>query len=302
LVQKRPRIGNFVSETIPPTQIAIVLPAWFHDKGHYQVTSTVVRGVSQALDQQKYSINILYYSMGKLWSDVGRFLVEKGISGIVLNPGKDVTLEDMQLLRNAGIKVVMISRAPHLKSLQSLFIGTDLGEALAQTLAKLVELGHRRIVYAGYLENPARKYHEEILEGFFNQISNSDVTQYDVIHIPNSFDRVDYTVLESIFAFTLRPTVVILPDEFSTYEMFRICAKKNINVPEDLSISALVDFTPHAYPISLSAPNSASQCTHVAKAAAKYLVKLLKGEKLFESEILFRASMQWKASVAKPSQ
>jgi DNA-binding LacI/PurR family transcriptional regulator len=300
IIVKQPRVGNFVCDVKSPqtaTQIAMILPEFVSKSdARHPSLELHLKGAQRAFNPREYMVSMLSYRPGHLWLDAGEVAVERGVKGILLLPGPDVAREDVQRLIDAGIQVVMLASEPHLAGLGLVQTGLDTGMALAQILDRLVDLGHKKIVVVQYKETPFKAEHANIVETICRKAHLAPLNE--IVFELYNHGWVDYGPLVNVF--DRKPTAVVVPDEFVASEFFRLCYKRGIRIPEDISMAAVMDLTPQAHPIPLTAPDSRQLFTQANQLAGEYLIQILSGNVPPEREIRLRYDVIWKESISSP--
>src|SRR5699024_720762 len=108
--------------------------------------------------------------------------------------------------------------------------------------------------------------------------------------------------MDELFSLDPAPTAAIVGDEVAANELFRRCYKRNIRVPEDLSMVALSDSAPHTHPVELSAPDSVRWIHDLSSQAGIHLQKLIDGEAPPCTSTLMAPPIQWRESVVDQSE
>jgi len=301
VIVKQARVGNYVKQTTPLhalMQISVLIPNWMTEGvWRHPTASLLLAGINRVLDSREYLVNTISYHQGSFWEDVGQQLVERGADGVLFFVDNSVIRQDIQRLVDAGIKVVIISREPHLAGLDVVQVDIDLSMALAQLLDRLLEMGHRRIQIYQYIESPYRTKHFHIAEAILQRAGIKNIDDI-VVNVPNHDGGVQFNTLPK--AFDREPTAVIAPDEYIVSELFRLAHDRGWHVPRDLSIASIVDMTPHIHPLPVAAPDSVKLMRLMAEAAAEHMIKQLKGTDTSDRDIMLRCDVQWKDSIAPP--
>ena len=290
LIERKHRIGSFVRETLPTELtmgLALILPEFMLASEQilqHPLTNLYLRGILSGLDQRRYSITVLSYRPGRFWVDVGEILRIRKIKGVILHPVMDLDPDEIRKILDEGIKVVLLHQEPKLFALNLPYLNVDEQTPMAQILEKFVELGHRNIVVCLYEFEPKNIIKRSILDILAKKYELSSIEDM-IIEIPNKAGYVDFSVIEEIFERSVLPTAILVHDEFCAAQVFRSCYKRNIRIPQDISLAAITDNTPSFHPISLTASDTVVQNVNLAKMATKVLVKLMEGEEIAEREI-----------------
>lgn len=298
VVQKRPNVGNFVSETVPTAEMAIILPRFILQGGvPHPAYSQLITGIHGGVDQRTATATVLSYRPGSLWEDVGDVLLARRIRGVILAPGIDVQVEHVQPFLRAGISVVLVKPSVALAPLGLTSVFLDMSTTFAQLLEGILERGHRRIVVAQYDSYGLHEFDRQIIEAGLRRYGITDVASM-IIDVPNTSETISTAVLEKIFASRELPTAVMLQDEYQASAVFRMCYERGVRIPDEMSLAAVFDCTPHLHPVPLTAADSVAASLEHGRIAASLLVRLMAGEKLIEREIRIRCEVQWRASLA----
>ena len=297
IVEKRPNVGNFVaSRTVSET--AIVLPKFVvQGSSPHPFFSQIVAGVQATLDQKTSAMLILSYRPGHLWEDVGPALTARQIGGVVLAPGADVTIEDVQRIRQAGIQVVLIKPSLPLAPLRLMSVEVDVSGATAEVFDGILARGHRRIVIAQYASDPLLVSYRRLIDTIV-QRWGSDEVQIKYIEISNTETTIDFSPLRRVFDDGPMPSVVMLYDEFMASAMFRYCYERDVRVPDDLSVASVLDSAPTLHPVPLAAADSATAGRQQGRLAAEYLLRLMASERPAERRVYVGCDVHWHASLA----
>lgn len=76
-----------------------------------------------------------------------RLMLEHGVDGLLLCPVKHTTLEDLSILKKGGVPLVLFSR--YIPGFDADYVGGANVEGAYQATRRMIQLGHRRIVFVG---------------------------------------------------------------------------------------------------------------------------------------------------------
>ncbi|MCX7788658.1 MAG: LacI family DNA-binding transcriptional regulator [Spirochaetes bacterium] len=76
-----------------------------------------------------------------------QLMLEHGVDGILLCPVRQTTQEDLGILVKAGVPFVLFSR--YIPGFNTDYVGAANVEGAYQAVRKMIELGHRRIIFIG---------------------------------------------------------------------------------------------------------------------------------------------------------
>ncbi len=300
VILKKPNVGSFVADRTRVTRVALVLPAYLqgNNAGH-PWTSLVMAGACTALDPMKFSVSTLFYQRGQLWDDVGEPLANARISGVLLAPDSSVTAEQAGRLAEGGRKVVCLHDVPALASLSLPAVQPDHDMALTQLIHGLVERGHRKVRVAANTHNPTRAVLRATLETALEQtgLGSLEDVVLDLPNPPGSTLTEAFRPMADVLASDDPPTAIVVPDEYAAADLFQSCYRLGVRVPEDLSVAAVMDQTPHAYSVPLTAPNSVEVVRLAAKLATEQLIRVLEDGQVMQRRTLVHNEVVWRDSV-----
>lgn len=299
IIQKRRNVGNFVA-TKPLLETAVVLQRYvLSQSSPHPFFSQAVAGVQEVLGERSPAALILSYRPEHLWEDIGPALIARRIRGIVLAPGADAKIEDVQRIRDAGIEVVLIKPNIGLLPLRLVSVEVDVPGAIAEVLDGILARGHRRIVIVQYLKAQQRAAYREIMQGVFRRYGMSDDDSM-YLDIPSSDNSIDFSVMNRIFDRKGKdsPTAVLVYDEFMASALFRICYERDIRVPADISIASVLDSAPNLHPVPLTAADAATAARNQGRIAAEVLIRQMSGQPVSERLIYVGCDIHWRASMA----
>jgi DNA-binding LacI/PurR family transcriptional regulator len=297
IIEKKRNIGNFVAAA-PVSEMAIVLPRFVVNRDSpHPYFSQVLAGIQSNLHQKKPAVLILSYRPGHLWEDVRPVLASGRIRGMILAPGADVGTKDVERIRRSGTKIVLIKTALKLAPLQIPSVEIDMMGATAELLEGILRRGHRRIVIVQYAGDPLRVSSRALIDAILHRWGGQGV-EISYLDVPSDDQIIDYSVLERIFDEGHRPSAVMMFDEFMASAMFRLCYRKEIRIPTDLSLAAVLDSVPSLHPVPLTAGDSAVAGREHGRIAADLLLRLIAGERPAERRIFVGCDIHWQASLA----
>lgn len=302
VIEKRPNVGSFVAASQRVTALALVLPEYLHFQlaGH-PWTGLVTAGACSGFDATEYSLSTLFYKSGRLWEDTGTALQNLSAKGVLLAVDSSVSTDHVQRILDQGIQVVCLQDSPRLARLGLPVVQPDYEVTLMQLIHGLVDRGHRRVRVAMYECNPLRESMLTTLRIALEQtgLGSLDDVLLDLPNRPGVSLSDTYRVMgELMDSASGRPTAIVVPDEFAAADLFQSCYRRGIRVPDDLSVAALLDHTPHAYPVPLTAPDSIDGSRLVGSIAASELISLVRGNSCVQRQTLTNTQIVWRESVA----
>jgi GntR family transcriptional regulator of arabinose operon len=301
---KRPSVGNFVAEIRSnelAKRIAIVLPRWLLDGVHaHPVTGLLIQGIFGELDQRDFAISLIAHGgPERLWLEAGETLLARGIQGAILWPYTQTPRDQLHKLMESGVKLVMLNPPAAWRDLRISSITVDYLPALREAMDRLLHLGHRRIVLIAY-NNPSMDW-RPTLEAYTRQTGLN--RWQDLMHLVP--ERIEGQITQGndpeqaliqLMDRRPAPTAIIAQDEYMAHDLFRACYRRDIHVPQDLSIVALNDTMPDVHVVPLSAPDTVGLTIQMAREAAIQLKYLISHNGAREIDRLLPNPIQWKQS------
>lgn len=297
LIRKKPNVGSFVHDTSASGTVAMVLPQYLlREHGTHPFTHLMFGGAHQALDQQHQTLIALAYQKGQLWTQAGQAAIRAGVRGVLLLADSSVAASQVRRLLDAGLQLVLLQDAPALAGLGLATVHHDQSMALAQALEGLVQRGHRDLAVCMYSTGHSLDWMRSTLAAMAPRLNLGDAADL-ILPIPNAENHVDFEALTQLFDRRPRPTAVVVQDEFVAAALFRMCYARQVRVPDNMSVVALLDNTPHAHPVPLAAPDSVRLVQQIGAVAANQLLQRFAGARGPKQCIVLRGGVQWKASV-----
>lgn len=300
LIIKRPNVGNFVKTSSRAMNVAIVVPespnwACLHDCGHPLFTR-LIEGIHATLDPCDYVVSSLTYRRGHIWDDVGHILTDRSVQGILLAGQKQITYEDAARLNALCQHVVLIKHCPQLQMFGWPIYEIDFTNAMFSVISRLAELGHRAIRVVLYQVHSRRKQWFDAMQAACSAHGLGDASQMVVDH-PDFGEPGSEGVIESILDEQPLPTAVVLPDEYQAAKFFRLCYRRNIRVPDDISLVAMYNSTDELHPVPLTSVHTAELARKFGSMAAEHLDSLMQGEQIEARTVLLHGQITWTESI-----
>lgn len=294
IVEKRARVGNFVRDIRKVEGIGVVFPSYFLGENQQHImTGLVLNGVNDALDARRYALNSYSYRPGYFWEDVGVLLGARKVRGVVLLGNWKIKAEEVRRVLDGGTEVVLLSSHWALLDLGLSAFYNNGRTILSQLLGGLLERGHQDIVVVRYSHPRSGRRMLLELQERYGLEENEDM----LVTVPNADNAADYSVLDQIFERRRMPTAVVAPDEVVAGHLFRACYKRGIRVPEDMSLVASSDLTPHAHPVPLTAPETIKNHQWLAKRAMEQLLAQIDGSGSRGVCVSKSGDVHWRESV-----
>jgi len=305
VVEKRPRVGNFVKYVRPrelTMSVALVCPRYLLDQSEQHPTiGALIGGACRSLDHRDYSVTTLSYRPGCLWEDVGPTALERGVRALLLYPQRDIDPEELRRFEEAGIHVVLAGSTsdPRVMDAAAGAVFATHGRAFETAMRMILSQGHTRVAVTFYTHFPELQQHEAILEKFCAEQPALGGLEQLVFRLPNR-QWSDYSYLERLLDRKPRPTALIVPDEVCAAEIFRMCYRRDIKIPDELSLVSLNNTTPLAFPVPLVSTNSPKDLSAVGSRAAEMIITLVDGRPLTQRLVGIECDLQPGESIGPP--
>lgn len=297
LVEKRPRLGNFVRNVERFTPLAVAFPPYLLKKPWHQAsTSLIFDGINDVIDHARYSLMMLSYRYEYFLEDVLRFVEARRIRGLFLVGASQLRPEDVRRIMDLGVKVVLLTNHQHLAALGISSFYYDVSPVFSQLIAGLVEKGHRRIGVVRYSLSPNPDLSSRLQQAC-EQYNLGDPDELSIV-IPNENNPPDYSPLEKIFSRKPAFTALVGPDEVIARKIFQASYKRRLFVPDDFSLAACSDDTPDAHPVGLTAPETPEWRRKIVTMATEHLISTLEGTSVEGIQMPIGGGLIWRESVA----
>lgn len=204
-------------------------------------------------------------------------LVQRGVDGLIIALGNDLSPEDIDFLDGSDIPFVIIQSRLHDERVVSVNVDNERGAYLA--CRHLLEKGHRRIVHAaGPLEGSIAR---DRMEGFMQAMrdAGAPLSEDSVIQCGFRFDD-GYWCMKRLLSQPLDCTAILFPNDAAAFGGHLAAKEAGVAIPDILSIvgfdhltnemdmaGLLPDLTTMEQPVS-----------EIGRTAAELLCKKLSGD------------------------
>ena len=236
------------SQPQPIKMIGIVLPPSDHDTYENTFSLKALRGISQVCNQRGVASTVI---TGRDHEEILRSVQTLHRSGridgfiMLYSRKKDLVID---YLCEQGLLYVMVGKPGDLAE-QTICVDNDNLLAARDATDYLYGLGHRNIAYLGVRNNSV--YMEERRAGY--QLSmllhNLPVCSKCCVEVEDAdFDGV--SIVEEMLDREDRPTAFLVSDDILALLLERICIRRGLNIPGDVSIVSFNNslITQMAYP------------------------------------------------------
>ena len=175
---------------------------------------------------------------GPLTANWIRRLATRGRAGVIVVT-TELTAGQRTQMRGAGINVVVIDPLNPLDD-EIVSVGATNFSGGMQATKHLLDLGHRRIAYAGGL--PASAPSRERLQGYLNALSEAGVASAPELVLERGFSFPAGREMASILlALEHPPTAIFAGCDTSALGVLEAVRRQGLRVPDDLSIVGFDD-------------------------------------------------------------
>lgn len=184
-------------------------------------------------------------------SDIVLQIIEKKIAGVALVPVifPETPVYQIKMLQDHNIPVVFCHR--RIDHISAPFVGWDweqVGQIVGQ---KLIELGHRKIMYISSTYYSVARGYEKGLRRFMSLRGlelTPDMVHYEPnIRNPSDFPPEKHNYLEKIMNSKDRPTAIFCNDDATAECLYLLAVKQGMKIPEDFSLVAFGDVNRNTY-------------------------------------------------------
>ena len=262
-----------------------------HDNPSAQTVLTVQEGMLDAMRDTEFALVVRPFDRNspRLVADIGRFLEQQRLHGVLVMPPVSEKREVIDMLRDIGCHYVRMGSA-RLDDAAHMVESND-RQAVAGVVNYLIGLGHRRIAMVAGPEGFRSAYERE--QGYRDAMAAHGLEIRPEWLVRGSY-RFDSGLVagRELLAGAERPTAVFASNDEMAAGMMHAAREAGLEVPRDLSLVGFDD-TPIAAHIWPPLTTVRWPIRAMARAAALKLIAPEKaGEQsaFFESELIERAS------------
>lgn len=229
-----PNIQPNTSEGQASQIISVILPPSSRDVYENSFYLETIRGISQFCNGRGYvSTVVTGQDEEEILGAVRTLAKDERMGGfIVLYSRQDDAIIDY--LYNEGLLYVLVGKAKQFVN-QTIYIDNDNFLAGQEAAEYLYGLGHRRIAYLGsedsmYFSAERRAGYQMALRGHGLPLDPDYCLEMSGLSLEGNED------LEALLDRADRPTAVVASDDILAVALERVCTRKGLSVPDDLSI------------------------------------------------------------------
>lgn len=236
------------SQPQPIKMIGIVLPPSEHDAYENTFSLKAIRGISQVCNQRGVASTVI---TGRDSEEILRSIQTLHRSGridgfiMLYSRKKDIVVD---YLCEQGLLYVVVGKPGELAE-QTICVDNDNLLAARDATDYLYNLGHRRIAYLGVRNDSV--YMEERRAGYQLSMLLHNLPVYpDCCVEVEDADFEGVSVMEELLDREDRPTAFLVSDDILALLLERICIRKGLHIPGDISIISFNNslITQMAYP------------------------------------------------------
>ncbi|MEH7416234.1 LacI family DNA-binding transcriptional regulator [Neobacillus drentensis] len=195
---------------------------------------TVLQGISDGVHEKKYALQMTTgKSETEIFDAVIQMVQGKRVDGMILLNSK---VEDkvIQYLREMDFPFVVIGKpAKHIEEITH--VDNDNVSAMKEATEFLIHLGHRQIAFIG--GSPELMVTVDRLNGYKQALENADIPiKEEYIKHEEFLREGGQEAVNELMAFQLRPTALLVVDDFMTLGVLNKLDELGIKVPEDISV------------------------------------------------------------------
>lgn len=183
-------------------------------------------------------------------SDIVLQIIEKKIAGVALIPVvyPQTPAYQIRQLHNHGIPVVFCHRA--VDNILAPFVGWDWGLVGQIAGQKLMEMGHKKIMYLSSISSSIAHGYEKGLRQALNS-QGLDLSSDMVYYRPSAANPSDFTKDDTFFKSIMnskdRPTAIFCNDDLTAEGIYFSATKQGMKIPDDLSLVGFGDIRRDTY-------------------------------------------------------
>ena len=210
----------------------------------------------------------------------------------------ELTAGQRRLMRSLGLATVQIDPINPLDDGSVSIAATNFHGAM-QATQHLLDLGHRRIAFAGGLDEsmPAR----ERLHGYLAALAAAGVEHDEALVLKRAFNHEAGVEMATAFlALQERPTAIFAGSDTTALGVLEAARRRGLRVPEDLSVVGFDD----TYAATASAPplTTVRQPLHeMGRVALRTLLQQARGEPLDSHHVQLSTQLVVRESTAPPA-
>lgn len=264
-------------------------------------TGHALLGIRRVLSQDDYALELMATAGEGYDAELRAWAKQRAFDGLIFQGY--LSKQDIQRLREDQLPFVSVGvnvgepSAPHVRF--------DYEDLLHQLVKEAYRFNHRELALVTWedLEEPRQPQDEP------DQIASAYSTAARQFNLLASASRhiklpgilqPDPALVDTAAVFELdpMPTCFVVNDEIVAAALMRDLEAQGFHVPDDVSVVSIVDSTPHAHRVPLTAADACAEGAQVCEKAAAMLRRMMAGEPLDQVEQRHRCTVHFKASLA----
>lgn len=226
-----------------------------------------------------------------------RALGTRGSAGVILVTS-ELTAAQRRQFRQAGLSVVVVDPLNPLDG-DTVSVGSTNFAGGVQATRHLLELGHRRIAYAGGPSNSAPS--RERLQGYRSALEAAGVPLDGDLVVERGFNyEAGVAMAEILLGLDEPPTAIFAGCDASALAVLEVARKRSLLVPSDLSV---VGFDDTYAAVSAAPPLTTvhQPLVDIGRVALRTLIQLTRGEQPDSHHIQLATQLMVRESTAAPA-
>jgi DNA-binding LacI/PurR family transcriptional regulator len=298
LVSIKPGAGTFVSERIKqfrrkiPKICLVCRKLLLSVDQNHPAIGAYLSGCHKRCSNSEAAIQTMFYEENQFIEAVDTLISGHDIDGIIIPDGAAIGKTELEFLKNKSHVAVCGYELMPANDNWTITINRNITAALRKSVEHLRLFGHRRIGLVSF-RSEAILHHVFGTLIFEHQMGNP-LELITKVQVHNTV--IDWEQLENFFNIKPLPTAVIVSDEFLADVLLASCDRRNIKIPDDLSIVAIQDLRPYGHRIPLTTCGSPEDLLEPVYVATDLLLKAISGKQLDTRHIEIEPTLRAKAS------
>lgn len=258
VVQPSPlqRMSSAASGETALRTIAAILP----QHPTYVTAHAILRGITSVLNREPEPCRLAVYDTNpsgdvatpssrgdEVEAESVQRALKDGASGLIMwHSGSERTLDILRDAQQRGVPIVYVDRYP--EALECDFVGVDNREGVRTAVEYLLDLGHRRILYAGHEERVTTVLDRRT--GFVETWTGRGLPiSRDQLYIfTGDLDDAMARLAKQCASSAEPPTAIVFENDLSAFRFMRFAGSSGVCIPKDVSVVGFDDvecYSPH---------------------------------------------------------
>ncbi len=270
---------------------------------HLLRMESCLAGARQFFPQRDFRIELLDITSALERKELFRNLRRRGVDGLLYQGF--MAEDDQAVLRDSGVPMVSLGVGdlppdfPHVQ--------VDYAELYCRLIHEAYRFGHKKLASVAWRtpldegvepepleQRPLEGSYQLACRRYGLLTSMNRVVELDLCEADGRFP-IDTS---PILRLSPMPTCFLVNDEIMAQAVYRDLTAAGYNVPNDISLMALIDCLPHSHPVPLTAPLAEPDIHERYAIAGGMLRRLMDGEALPHNQVRHVPTIHFKASLA----